>query len=157
MSKTTHAVEPTLENVLKETFPDLARDVKTFPVRDGEEPWTLAEIKELAVYLLSERERLEGELAGADKDLSELLRNSGDGAGDDQADYGSSALEREQELTLVNNMRDLLAQTKHAIDRIKAGTYATCEVTGLPIGKARLQAFPRATLSVEAKAREERR
>jgi DnaK suppressor protein len=157
MSKATHATEPTRKSALDEAFPNLARDVTTFPVRDGEEPWTLAEIQELAGDLLADRDRLETELAAADRDLSELLRNSGDGAGDDQADYGSSALEREQELTLVNNMRDLLAQTKHAIDRIKAGTYATCEMTGLPIGKARLQAFPRATLSVEAKAREERR
>ncbi|PZR55451.1 TraR/DksA family transcriptional regulator [Xylanimonas oleitrophica] len=144
-------------SALKETFPHLARDVASFPVREGEEPWTLAEIEELAAGLLDDRDRLEAELVAADRELSELLRNSGDGAGDDQADYGSSALEREQELTLVNNLRDLLEQTKHAIERIKNGTYATCEASGLPIGKARLQAFPRATLSVEAKAREERR
>ncbi|MCL1870166.1 MAG: TraR/DksA C4-type zinc finger protein [Promicromonosporaceae bacterium] len=157
MSKHAPATEPSAKDLLAETFPDLAQAVKGFPVRDGEEPWTLEEIEEQASGLLADRDRLESELAAADRDLSELLRNSGDGAGDDQADYGSSALEREQELTLVNNMRDLLAQTKHAIERIKNGTYATCEVTGLPIGKARLQAFPRATLSVEAKAREERR
>jgi DnaK suppressor protein len=147
----------TTRAALRGEFPRLARDVKTFLVRDGEEPWTLAEVEELAALLLEDRDRLGRELAAADQELSDLLRNSGDGAGDDQADYGSSALEREQELTLVNNMRDLLAQTVHAIERIRAGTYATCEITGLPIGKARLQAFPRATLSVEAKAREERR
>jgi DnaK suppressor protein len=147
----------TTRAALRENFPNLARDVKTFPVRDGEEPWTVEEVEELAAFLLEDRARLKAELAQADQDLSDLLRNSGDGAGDDQADYGSSALEREQELTLVNNMRDLLAQTTHAIERIRSGTYATCEITGLPIGKARLQAFPRATLSVEAKAREERR
>ncbi len=147
----------TTRATLRENFPNLARDVKTFPVREGEEPWTLEEVEELAAFLLEDRARLEAELAQADQVLSDLLRNSGDGAGDDQADYGSSALEREQELTLVNNMRDLLAQTRHAIERIRNGTYATCEITGLPIGKARMQAFPRATLSVEAKAREERR
>jgi DnaK suppressor protein len=147
----------TTRAALRENFPNLARDVKTFPVREGEDPWTLEEVEELAAFLLEDRARLKAELAQADQDLSDLLRNSGDGAGDDQADYGSSALEREQELTLVNNMRDLLAQTTHAIERIRTGAYATCEVTGLPIGKARLQAFPRATLSVEAKAREERR
>ncbi|CAM3655100.1 TraR/DksA family transcriptional regulator [Isoptericola cucumis] len=147
----------TTRAALRENFPHLSRDVKKFPVRDGEEPWTLREAEELAAFLLEDAERLGRELAAADAELSDLLRNSGDGAGDDQADYGSSALEREQELTLVNNMRDLLEQTNHAIDRIRKGTYATCEVTGLPIGKARLQAFPRATLSVEAKAREERR
>ncbi|KLN33600.1 TraR/DksA family transcriptional regulator [Cellulosimicrobium cellulans] len=142
---------------VRDRFPNLAKDVKSFPVRDGEEPWTLREVEELAAELLSEKERLEGELASADEELSNLLRHSGDGAGDDQADSGSSALEREQELTLVNNVRDLLAQTSHALDRIAAGTYATCEETGLPIGKARLQAFPRANLSVEAKQRAERR
>jgi DnaK suppressor protein len=126
-------------------------------VRIGEEPWTLGEIQAVAAQLLADRDRMERELAAADRDLTELLRNSGDGAGDDQADYGSSALEREQELTLVNNTRDLLEQTTRALDRIRTGTYATCEATNLPIGKARLQAFPRATLSVEAKAREERR
>ena len=147
----------TTRAALRENFPQLARDVKNFPVRDGEDPWTLDEVEELAAFLLEDRERLQAELAQADQDLSDLLRNSGDGAGDDQADYGSSALEREHELTLVNNMRDLLAQTSHAIERIRNGSYAACEITGLPIGKARLQAFPRATLSVEAKAREERR
>lgn len=147
----------TTRAALREQFPNLARDVATFPVREGEDPWTLEEVEELAAFLLEDKARLQAELAQADQDLSDLLRNSGDGAGDDQADYGSSALEREQELTLVNNMRDLLAQTTHAIERIRSGTYATCEMTGLPIGKARLQAFPRATLSVEAKAREERR
>ncbi|WP_265523344.1 TraR/DksA family transcriptional regulator [Oerskovia flava] len=142
---------------VRQQFPNLARDVKSFPVRDGEEPWTLKEVEELAAELIEEKDRLESELAAADEELSELLRNSGDGAGDDQADSGSSALEREQELTLVNNVRDLLQQTSHALDRIAQGTYATCEATGLPIGKARLQAFPRANLSVEAKQREERR
>ncbi|MBD8079185.1 TraR/DksA family transcriptional regulator [Cellulosimicrobium arenosum] len=144
-------------SAVRETFPNLAKDVRSFPVRDGEDPWTLREIEALASGLLDEKQRLEEELEAADAELSNLLRNSGDGAGDDQADYGSSALEREQELTLVNNVRDLLAQTTHALARIADGTYATCEATGLPIGKARLQAFPRATLSVEAKQRQERR
>ncbi len=147
----------TAHQAVRQLFPRLARDVDSFPVREGEAPWTLAEVEELAAELLDEKQRLESELTTADEALSNLLRDSGDGAGDDQADSGSSALEREQELTLVNNTRDLLEQTTHALDRIAAGTYGTCEASGLPIGKARLQAFPRATLSVEAKQREERR
>lgn len=141
----------------KEQFPTLAKDVKTFPVRDGETPWSTKEIEILADELIVENVRLQAELAVADQELSELLRNSGDGAGDDQADSGSSALEREQELTLVNNTRDLLTQNSRALSRIGAGTYGTCESCGLAIGKARLQAFPRATLCVTCKQREERR
>ena len=51
----------------------------------------------------------------------------------------------------------LLAQNERALARIEAGTYGVCESCGEPIGKARLQAFPRATLCVACKQREERR
>ncbi len=136
---------------------DLSKVVKQFPVRAGEKPWTVKEATEVADELIAERDRLVGELATADAELTDLLRNAGDGAGDDQADSGASALEREHELTLVNNTRDLLEQTRHALDRIAAGTFGACESCGQPIGKARLQAFPRATLCVDCKQREERR
>jgi DnaK suppressor protein len=128
-----------------------------FPVRDGEEPWTSHEIAELTAELSAEVERLSSELTSADAGLTELLRNSGDGAGDDQADSGSSAVEREQELTLVNNTRDLLLQNQRALERITARTYGICEACDQPIGKARLQAFPRGLLCMECKQREERR
>lgn len=131
--------------------------VSVLPVRDGEDRWTPEEVDAVAAELLSDRERLTRELAAADAELSDLLRNSGDGAGDDQADSGSSALEREHELTLVNNTRDLLEQTTHALDRLASGTFGACESCSTAIGKARLQAFPRAVLCVSCKQREERR
>lgn len=137
--------------------PDIAEAVRRFPVRASEEPWTRPEVQEIAAELTAEIERLRAELASADEVLSNLLRDSGDGAGDDQADSGSSALEREHELTLVNNTRDLLTQSTHALTRIGTGTFGTCESCGNAIGKARLQAFPRATLCVACKQREERR
>jgi DnaK suppressor protein len=138
-------------------FPDLAKSVRSFPVRDGEKPWTAREVQAVADELVGDIDRLTAELSAADAELSDLLRNSGDGAGDDQADSGSSALEREQELTLVNNTRDLLTQSSRALARISAGTFGTCESCSKAIGKARVQAFPRATLCVECKQREERR
>jgi len=46
---------------------------------------------------------------------------------------------------------------ERALARIDAGTYGVCESCGKPIGKARLLAFPRATLCVPCKQREERR
>ncbi len=138
-------------------LPDLAKVVRTFPVREGEKAWTVKEVTAIADELSAEIARLKVELAEADAELSALLRNSGDGAGDDQADSGSSALEREQELTLVNNTRDLLDQNQHALERVGAPGFGTCESCGGPIGKARLQAFPRATLCVTCKARQERR
>jgi DnaK suppressor protein len=131
--------------------------VDTFPVREGEDRWQVEEIEQLATELTAEIARLEVELSQADAELTNLLRYSGDGAGDDQADSGSSALEREQELTVVNNMRDLLEQNRRALERIGRPGFGTCEACGEAIGKARLQAFPRATLCLACKARQERR
>lgn len=138
-------------------MPELAKTVRSFPVRPGEKPWTVAEVRAVADALVAEITRQRTELAVADAELTELLRNSGDGAGDDQADSGSSALEREQELTFVNNTRDLLEQNRVALERVGAEGFGRCESCGEPIGKARIQAFPRATLCVTCKARQERR
>lgn len=137
-------------------LPDEAT-IASFIVRPDEEPWTLEEISGVVEELSHDIARLTTELAAADAELTELLRNSGDGAGDDQADSGSSAVEREQELTLVNNMRELLEQSLHALGRLKTPSFGLCDLCGEPIGKLRVQAYPRATLCVACKQREERR
>ena len=89
--------------------------------------------------------------------LSGLLRDSGDGAGQDQADLGATSFERDHELTVLNHEREKLAQIDRALARIDDGTYGVCESCGNPIGKMRLMAFPRATLCLSCKQREERR
>jgi RNA polymerase-binding protein DksA len=126
-------------------------------VAQGEDPWTDEEIAEQRKVLGAELSRIESEVAFLQTALSDVLRDGGDGAGDDQADTGAKAFERDQEMTLLANARDMLFQTRHALDRIDAGTYGTCENCGGPIGKARLQAFPRATFCVKCKQRQERR
>lgn len=140
-----------------ERFPSLSENIANFPVRDGETNWSVDEVNKIVDLLLIEEAQFVEELSSADADLSDLLRNSGDGSGDDQADYGSAALEREQELTFVNNTRDLLEQTRRALARVSAGTFGACESCNEPIGKARQEAFPRATLCVSCKQKEERR
>ena len=134
-----------------------AVDASSVAVAAGEDPWTEPEIAEQRSVLGAELSRIEEEVASLQSALSDVLRDGGDGAGDDQADTGAKAFERDQEMTLLANARDMLFQTKHALDRIDAGTYGTCENCGGPIGKARLQAFPRATLCVACKQRQERR
>ncbi|MEU7699985.1 TraR/DksA family transcriptional regulator [Streptomyces sp. NPDC015492] len=126
-------------------------------VRPGEDPWTPAEVAEARNELQSEVLRLRSELAHSQEELTGLMRDSGDGAGDDQADTGTKNITREHELALAANAREMLEQTEHALERLDAGTYGLCEVCGKPIGKARMQAFPRATLCVEDKQRQERR
>ena len=127
------------------------------PVRPGEDPWTDAELKEVQAELESEAASLRADLAKAASDIAERLADSVRDAGDDSADAGTKVFEREQDLALAQNAQDLLDQGDRALARINAGTYGVCESCGTPIGKARLLAFPRATLCVRCKQREERR
>ncbi|MFE6225685.1 TraR/DksA family transcriptional regulator [Streptomyces sp. NPDC057854] len=126
-------------------------------VRPGEEPWTPEEVAEARSDLQAEVLRLRSELAHSQEELTGLMRDSGDGAGQDEADTGTKNITREHELALAANAREMLEQTEHALERLDAGTYGLCEVCGKPIGKARMQAFPRATLCVEDKQKQERR
>jgi len=125
-------------------------------VREDESPWTDAELREVREELGREKTRLLEEIATAEEGLADLIRDSGDGAGDDQADAGSKTFEREHEMSLANNARDMLDQVEHALARISDGSYGVCESCGKPIGKYRLQAFPRATLCRSCKEAEER-
>ncbi|MFB9554719.1 TraR/DksA family transcriptional regulator [Streptomyces roseoviridis] len=126
-------------------------------VRPGEDPWSPEEVAEARRELQAEVLRLRSELAHSQEELTGLMRDSGDGAGDDQADTGTKNITREHELALAANAREMLEQTEHALERLDAGTYGLCEICGKPIGKARMQAFPRATLCVEDKQKQERR
>ena len=126
-------------------------------VRADEKPWTAAETKSVRTELEADLDRLHTELTNSAKDLQDLLRDGVDGAGNDQADVGSKGLERDAELSLAANQRELLLQTEKALDRLDSGTYGVCESCGEAIGKMRLMAFPRATLCMTCKQREERR
>ncbi|MEV7525958.1 TraR/DksA C4-type zinc finger protein [Streptomyces sp. NPDC091371] len=126
-------------------------------VRPGEDPWTPEEVEEARSELMTEVLRLRAELDASEVAISGLMRDSGDGAGDDQADTGTKNITRESELALAANATSMLEQTERALERMDAGTYGLCENCGKPIGKARMQAFPRATLCVDCKQKQERR
>jgi len=149
----------TNENRAPATAPakSAARKAETLAVKSGETPWTTAELAELRGELEADVVHLREEIRDAQQEIVGLLRDGGDGAGNDQADVGSTTLERDHEMSLANNARDMLDQIERALARIENGTYGVCESCGNPIGKGRLQAFPRATLCVSCKEREERR
>ncbi len=128
-----------------------------FVVQQGEEDWTTAELTEVLEELHHQREHSLEIVGEQQSELTGLLRDSGDGAGHDQADVGASSFERDYELTVLNNEHDKLAQIDRALTRIEDGTYGRCESCEEPIGKMRLMAFPRATLCLRCKQREERR
>ena len=124
---------------------------------DGEAPWSAAELKAVRTEISTDLARLRRELAEVEAEMNELIADSGEGAGDDQADSGTKTFEREHEMSLVINARDMVLQTERALERIDNKTYGNCEECGSAIGKARLQVFPRATLCMICKQKEERR
>jgi RNA polymerase-binding transcription factor len=127
------------------------------PVRKGEKHWTEAELKEVRRQLQSDIDGLTADINEAESAIAERLGDAVGDAGDDPADAGAKTFQREHELALTQNARELLAASARALARIDDGTFGVCESCGQPIGKARLQAFPRATLCVTCKQREERR
>ncbi|MFF0305884.1 TraR/DksA family transcriptional regulator [Streptosporangium sp. NPDC004379] len=132
-----------------------ADESATGPSQDGPATWSAEELAEVRERLAGEIEELTKEIVKAESEIA--ARDVTDGAGDDQADAGARTYEREREIALTLNSRDLVAQNERAIARIDAGTYGVCESCHKQIGKERLLAFPRATLCVACKQREERR
>ncbi len=116
--------------------------------------------------LESIRRALEDELGDLQRRQAELEESSFDatqseisgevGLDDDFADAGTATFERERDLSIRNNIRDLIDQIGRAVARIDDGTYGTCERCGRPIDVARLKALPHALLCMDCKRREER-
>ena len=75
----------------------------------------------------------------------------------DLADRATSETDRALELRTRDRQRKLISKIDEALRRIEDQSYGYCEETGEPIGLARLEARPVATMSVEAQERHERR
>ncbi len=149
---TVHAVE--VEHAEKPVTPI---EAKSLPVRPGEDRWTEEELDEVKHVLTEDVARFESQIEVSTAELVGLLRDGNEGAGRDPADVGSANFERDAEMSLANNAREMLDQSRLALRHIALGTYGSCDNCAQPIGKGRLQAFPRATLCVTCKQREERR
>ncbi len=153
---------PAKKTAAKKTAPAKKAATRKAPasalvVKEGEDSWTKTELKEVLDELHTQREHSHDIIEKQESELTGLMRDAGDGAGHDQADMGATSFERDHELTVLSNERDKLAQIDRALARIDDGTYGVCESCGNPIGKMRLMAFPRATLCLTCKQREERR
>jgi RNA polymerase-binding transcription factor DksA len=126
-------------------------------VQEDESNWTQSELSAVRKLLQADAEELLLEIAKAEESFHALIFESGEGAGDDQADAGTKTFEREHEISILSNKKDLLDQTNRALERIDAGTYGVCENCGKQIGKLRLQeANTRATLCMPCRERQDR-
>ena len=122
-------------------------------------PFTKSELSELRKRLEAEREELQRQATEIEESSlgtsqSEL---TGEVSFDEEyADAGTATFERERDLSLTNNIRDLTDKVDRALERITEGTYGLCERCGKPIEKARIKALPYATLCIKDKQAEER-
>lgn len=75
----------------------------------------------------------------------------------DPTDQATIEYEQTLELRTRDRERKLIRKIDEALERIKDGEFGYCEETGDPIGIGRLLARPIATLSIEAKRRQEKK
>ena len=109
--------------------------------------------------LLAERQDLQAQYQELEE--SSFGTNQSDltgemGFDEEYADAGTATFERERDLSLVNNLRDLMERIDKALAKIEDGTYGLCERCGKPIEKLRLKALPYANLCIKDKQAEER-
>lgn len=114
--------------------------------------FTAKEMAELKERLLEERRDLEAQLKEIEESSFSTPQSdiSGEVAFDEEyADSGTATFERERDLSLENNTKDLLGKIAKALDRMEQGKYGICERCGKPIEKARMKALPYALLCIK--------
>jgi RNA polymerase-binding protein DksA len=121
---------------------------------------TKKEIADLRVRLEEERIQLDAQLTTIEEDSFAATQSdsSGDvGLDDEPADAGTATFEREKDLSIENNVRDLLHKIDRALKRIDDGTYGICDICGKPIEKARVKALPYVDLCIKDAQAQSRR
>jgi DnaK suppressor protein len=115
---------------------------------------------DLRARLLTEQGELQAQLEGIEEDTFAATQSemTGDvGLDDEMADAGTATFEREKDLSIEQNVRDLLQKIDRALKRMDEGTYGICDRCGKPIEKARMKALPYADLCIKDAQAQSRR
>jgi DnaK suppressor protein len=115
-------------------------------------PYTKKELDDLKGRLLEEKDQLQAQLTTIEE--ATFANSQSDISGevsfdDENADAGTFTFERERDLSIENNVRDLLSKIDRALTRMAEGTYGACSRCGRPIEKARLKALPYVDLCIK--------
>ncbi|HET8525425.1 MAG TPA: TraR/DksA C4-type zinc finger protein [Actinomycetota bacterium] len=121
---------------------------------------TKKELDELRQRLEAERAELQEQLTTIEE--TQFATSQSDISGEvsfdeENADAGTFTFERERDLSIENNVRDLLGKIDRALSRMDEGTYGICSRCGRPIEKARLKALPYADLCIKDAQAQSRR
>jgi RNA polymerase-binding transcription factor len=115
-------------------------------------PYTQKELADLRGRLEDERNHLQAQLTAIQEATFAATQSdiSGEVSFDDEnADAGTFTYERERDLSIENNVRDLLAKIDRALGKMGEGRYGLCSRCGKPIEKARLKALPYVDLCIK--------
>lgn len=113
---------------------------------------TKKELEDLRVRLKQERDELQEQLTTIEDQTFASTQSdmSGDvGLDDEAADAATATFEREKDLSIEHNVRDLLQKIDRSLKRMDEGTYGICERCGKPIEKARIKALPYVSLCIK--------
>jgi RNA polymerase-binding transcription factor DksA len=92
--------------------------------------------------------------------LQSAYKNDSDNGTDDTSptfksfEEGSTTMSKEANVQLAIRQEKFIRDLKNALLRIENKTYGVCRQTGKLISKERLRLVPHATLSIEAKAKQ---
>jgi RNA polymerase-binding transcription factor DksA len=114
--------------------------------------YTKKEIDDLRKRLVDERAELQVQLSTIEE--IQFANSQSDISGEvsfdeENADAGTFTFERERDLSIENNVRDLLGKIDRALSRMDEGVYGICVRCGKPIEKARLKALPYVDLCIK--------
>lgn len=118
------------------------------------------ELDDLRERLLAEQAELQEQLTTIEEQTFAASQSdmSGEVSFDEEnADAGTFTFERERDLSIENNVRDLLGKIERALARMDEGTYGICSRCGKPIEKARLKALPYVDLCIKDAQAQSRR
>jgi DnaK suppressor protein len=126
----------------------------------GKIAYSKKELDDLRERLLAEQAELQEQLATIEEQSFATSQSdlSGEVSFDEEnADAGTFTFERERDLSIENNVRDLLGKIDRALGRMADGTYGICSRCGKPIEKPRLKALPYVDLCIKDAQAQSRR
>ena len=118
----------------------------------GKTAYTKKELEDLRKRLTDERAELEVQLTTIEETSFATSQSdmSGEVSFDEEnADAGTFTFERERDLSIENNVRDLMGKIDRALSRMDEGAYGLCSRCGKPIEKARLKVLPYVDLCIK--------
>ena len=132
-----------------------SKSAPTAETATGKSKLTAQQLEHFQGLLLTERLRLEEEreqIRSRSGAVDGALPEEGEGGDEDTADLASAMMDKEMDLSVEDEIEDLLAAVDHALRKIQEGTYGICDMSGESIPPARLELIPWAALTVECQA-----